>query len=205
MSRESEYYDKLYSENAVTFGKGMPEGIVTEIVAQRTSGSVLELGAGEGRNSLFLAQQGFDVTAQDQAKVGIDKIRKQAAERGLNIHAEVGDARTALADGNFDIIVSTFMLHHLSRQEALALIQRIQDCTNVEGLNAIAAFTNDGDFYNEKPDTSKFYPHKNELRELYEGWEIVNYTELRSTAQKKKSDGSPMFNTAARLLAKKIK
>ena len=204
MPEESKHYDKIYSENKVTFGAGKPEKIVQDILRYRTSGSVLELGAGEGRNSLFLSSNGFDVTAQDISEVGVHKIIKQAADRNLKIHTEIGDARTLNLNLSFDIFVCTFMLHHLLRNNALKLIGQMQKHTNSKGLNAITVFTKNGDFYKKNPQTNNFYPDTNELKELYADWEILEYEEVQSKAFQKNPDGSPMFNVAAKLLAKKI-
>ena len=48
-------------------------------------GRVLEIGAGEGRNSVFLAKQGYEVTALDQSTVGLEKARKLAKDQGVEI------------------------------------------------------------------------------------------------------------------------
>ena len=205
MSQESEHYNKIYSENEVTFGGGKPERIVQDILRYRSSGSVLELGAGEGRNALFLAQNGFEVTAQDISEIGVGKIKRQATEKRLVIQTEVGDSRTLNLDRDFDIIVSTFMLHHLSREVALSLIKHIQEHTKAEGLNAVTVFTKNGDFYRNNPEANNFYADENELRELYTDWQILQYEEAEGKAFAKRPDGSPMLNIAAKLLARKLK
>lgn len=199
----AEKYNKIYSDNAITFGGGKPDIIVQDILKYRNSGSVFELGTGEGRNSLYLAHQGFAVTAQDISEVGIEKLTKQATDHKLNIKTEVSDIRAINFDQNFDVFVSTFMLHHLSREESLELIKQIQNHTNLGGLNAIATFTRDGDFYGNDTETDRFYPDKNGLKNLYADWEILEYTESQTKAFAKRLDGSPMLNITARLLAKK--
>ncbi|MDO8582395.1 MAG: methyltransferase domain-containing protein, partial [bacterium] len=195
---------KIYSENKVTFCSGKPEKIVQDILSYRTSGSVLELGAGEGRNSLFLSSNGFDVTAQDISEVGVSKIIKHAADQNLKIHTEIGDARTLTLNRNFDVFVCTFTLHHLLYNEALALIEQIRKHTDLNGLNVITVFTKNGDFYKKNPSTDNFYPDTNELKEFYADWEILEYEEVQGKAFQKNPDGSPMFNIAAKLLARKI-
>ena len=205
MSQESEYDNQIHSEHEVTFGAGKPERIVQAILRYRSAGSVLELGAGEGRNALYLAQNGFEVTAQDISEIGIDKMKKLAQEKGLAIKTEIRDSRTFDLARDYDIMICTFMLHHFSREEALGLIKHIQDHTNSEGLNAISAFTTNGDFYRNNPGTKNFYPGINELRELYADWQILEYEEAEGSAFAKKPDGSPMRNITARLLARKLK
>ena len=205
MSMESQHYNQIYSENEKTFGDGKPEKVVEDILAYCSEGNVLELGAGQGRNSLFLAQKGFNVISPDLSEVGVEQINKKSIEEGLSLKAIVGDARTVDFEKSFDVIVSTYMLHHLKNEEARKVIQKIQMATVKGGLNALAVFTKDGDFYNFFPKKREnFYPEKDELKKLYEGWEIVEYKEEQSRAIRKHEDGTPMMNIAARLLARKL-
>lgn len=196
-------YNKIYSENENVFGDGKPEKIVEEIPKLLESGSVLDIGAGEGRNSIFLAERGFKVTANDISDVGIEKINKLAKEKGLNIQAEVNDLKSLTLNNNFDVLICTFVLHHFDRQNALALIKQIQNHTNPGGVNALTAFTEDGDFYRHSPQTKNFYLKPNELKELYNGWEVLEYHEKESKAFKKNPDGSPMTNVAVKILVRK--
>ena len=69
-------YDKIYRSGDDVYGKGRPENFVSKIPELISSGSVLEIGAGEGRNALYLAEHGLDVTAQDLSEVAIEKIQK---------------------------------------------------------------------------------------------------------------------------------
>ncbi len=206
MSKTSEHYDKTYSENKITFGGGKPEEIVSDILKYRSSGTVLELGAGEGRNSLYLATQGFKVTAWDISKVGIEKLNRTAQEKSLSIQTEVKDIRTLNSDYHYDIFVCTYVLHHLLRQDALELIKQVKQRTNTNGLNTITTFTKNGDFYRDNPNTENFYPDEGGgLKELYADWEILEYDEIQVVARAKKPDGSPMINISANLLARKSK
>ena len=204
MSLEN-HYNKIYSENEKTFGDGKPEKVVSDITKYKSSGSVLELGAGEGRNSLFLAGQGFEVTAQDISQVGIEKLTKAAQEKSLNIQTEVKDIRTLDSDQNYDIFVCTYVLHHLSREDAVLLVKQIQEHTNADGLNAVTTFTENGDFYKNNPSTANFYPEEGELRNLYADWEVLEYEEVENQAFAKRPDGSPMVNVSAKIIARKPK
>lgn len=194
-------YDKLYAENESAFSSE-PQECVRRILDYRRGGTVLEIGAGDGRNSLFLAKQGFDVTAQDISPVGIEKINERAQALGVSVVAEVADARGEI-QRSYDVIVSTFVLHHLRRDEALDLIERIQAQTLQGGLNVLTVFTKHGDFYRNDPDATHFYANQDELCELYHDWEIVECREVEGPAHKKNPDGSAMRNTWVELVARK--
>ncbi len=194
-------YDKLYEENEAAFSSE-PQECVRRILDHKKGGAALEIGAGDGRNALFLAKQGFDVTAQDISPVGIEKLKERAQALSVAVVAEVADARQEI-QRPYDVIVSTFVLHHLLREDALDLIARMQEQTVQEGLNVLTVFTKQGDFYRNDTDATHFYASQDELRELYHNWEIVECRDVEGPARKKKPDGSAMRNTWVELVARK--
>jgi len=199
-----EHYDKVYSDEKNAFGGGKPEALVLE--ASRlipSDGSVIEFGAGQGRNALALAQAGLSVRAVDISPVGVDSMNQIAKEKSLqSFRAELGDARWPL-EGQYDLIVSTFMLHHLKKEEAGEFIKKIKEHTKEGGINAVATFTMEGDFSKLENTTGRFYPASGEMREFYFDWEIISYSEENSRARATHPDGSPMFNIKAEVLARK--
>ncbi len=75
-----------------TFGGGQPNAELYNIVKRLPHGAkVLDLGWGEGRNALFLAQNGLDVTAVDISEAGITKLRDLADHKRLLLVTEVQD------------------------------------------------------------------------------------------------------------------
>lgn len=197
------HYNELYSDKGHAFGGGEPTSIVRDILKYKTTGTVLDAGAGEGRNTLFLAEKGFDVEAVDLSKVGLDKLSKLAKERGLKIKTKVADLNEIDWPVSYDVIVSSFILHHLEIKDAEKFFAQMKEHTNNGGLNVIALFTKDGDFFRDDPETRQYYPEKGEVKGLYEGWEILKYGEEKSRTRKTKLDGSPMFNISSLLIAQK--
>ncbi len=199
------HYDQAYKENPAMFGGGKPELFVlkaSEMIP--VGGTVVELGAGQGRNALALADKGFQVTAVDISKVGVDSMTSKAQDLGLtNLNAEVRDSRDGIP-GDFDMVVSTFMFHHFPREDAEKLISTIQEHTNKGGINALVTFTVEGDFARSPNAEGRFYPALGEMRELYKDWEIISYLEEESEAKQVKPDGGSMFNIKAEIIARKI-
>lgn len=72
---------------------------VTELPPGKAPGKALDLASGAGRNALWLAERGWDVTAVDGAPAAIEILRSRASERGLKINAVVAD----LEKGEFEI------------------------------------------------------------------------------------------------------
>jgi len=70
-------------------------------------GRVLDLACGKGRNALYLATRGFDVTAIDIAAVALEAGRRQAEERSLPIHWQQADLESLqLPAAEYDLIVN---------------------------------------------------------------------------------------------------
>lgn len=203
MSEIAERYNRIYTEHEVSFGKGKPESTVSKIPTYIASGKVLELGAGEGRNTLFLAEHGFDVTATDISSVGLEKLRKRAEAIGLHIQTVREDICSVCMEEFIDVLVCTYVLQDVPRLEALDIIKKMQEQTNGGGIHTISAFTKESDFYRNKPQTNTLFLEKEELKNLYSGWDILHYEEIPTEALAKKADGTPMINTTAKILARK--
>lgn len=202
MNKIENFYDKLYSKNNNVFGS-QHNRFLDNILNYLKTGTVLDLGAGEGRNSLFLAEQGFKVTAIDISSVAIEKVKKLAAERNLQIETQVADIAEVVFDNDFDLIICIHILHHLSAEDAVGLINKMKSATKQNGLNLIVAFTKDGDFFQDDPTTPNFFLGQDELKEFYKDWEILRYEEHAGPAAAKNPDGSPMINTSANIISRK--
>ena len=65
---------------------------------------------GEGRNSVWLAEQGLEVSAFDFSPVGVAKARRLAAERGVEVHYEVASVYDwAWPQAGFDVVAAIFV------------------------------------------------------------------------------------------------
>jgi protein-L-isoaspartate O-methyltransferase len=87
---------------------------------------ILALGAGEGRNAVFLAQQGHAVTAIDYAVEGLRKARRLANEAGVSVDTIQADVRDWTPERTWDAVVVTFL--HLPPAQRPPLYDRIQEC-----------------------------------------------------------------------------
>jgi SAM-dependent methyltransferase len=93
---------------------------------------VLALGAGEGRNAVFLAQKGHAVTALDYADEGLRKTQRLATEAGAEIDTIQADVREWSPDREWDAVIVTFL--HLPPEERPPLYALIQECLRPGGL-----------------------------------------------------------------------
>jgi tellurite methyltransferase len=147
-----------------------PTALLVETAKVVTPGKALDLACGSGGNALWLAEQGWSVTAVNGAPAAIEIVRKRAAERGLTVDARVAD----LESGEYRIESSAWDLiaicHYLQRD----LFEPAKRGTKPGGLLlAIVHVTEPG----EEPTYRRLKP--GELENYFRGWEIVHRYEGR--------------------------
>ena len=102
-------WDERYNSDDYAYGTD-PNEFLRDHFDQIPIGRVLSLGEGEGRNGVFLARQGYSVTAVDGSVVGLEKARKLAKQHGVEIkliHADL--AEYDLGENAWQGIVSIFV------------------------------------------------------------------------------------------------
>lgn len=139
-------------------------------------GKTLDLGCGNGRNSLYLAASGYDVTAWDKNPMSIQNLRSIREAEGLdNLQVAIHDLNTLSFDGEYDFILSTVVMMFLEANTIPRLIDNMQRCTKPGGYNLIVAAMDTDDF----PCTVGFpFAFKTgELKNYYKGWNLLKYNE----------------------------
>lgn len=117
-------WDTRFFSTDFTYGS-RPNVFLAEQAARIPPGSsVVDLGAGEGRNAVWLAEQGFDVTAVDYSAVGLEKAQKLADERGVTIKTELADISLWKPNRLWDAAVCTFL--HLSLNHRIKFYTAVQ-------------------------------------------------------------------------------
>lgn len=93
---------------------------VTEAIHRlgiRSGAAALDVGAGSGWTSLFLAEQGFSVVAVDLVPANVELIRRRAARWGAAVDARVADMEELSLPERFDLVLVHDALHHSGRQD----------------------------------------------------------------------------------------
>lgn len=86
----SEAWNRRYAGADLVWSAG-PNRLLAVEVADLRPGRALDLACGEGRNAIWLAEQGWEVTGVDFAEVGLEKARAIAAQRGVTPHFVCAD------------------------------------------------------------------------------------------------------------------
>lgn len=105
-----DFWNQRYSGGEFFYGTAPNAFLVSQAHLFKPGQSVLAVADGEGRNSVWLARQGLEVTAVDFSPVAVEKARKLADRNGVTVRHEIGD----LFDWNwpesrFDAVVAIFI------------------------------------------------------------------------------------------------
>jgi tellurite methyltransferase len=130
---------------------------------------MLDLGAGEGADSVRLALLGYSVDAIEISKVAIKKILMFAEDAGVNINVEQADIVIYEPGGNYDLIICKGVLQYV--EDKKSVIDRMQRATRSGGLNVISLWST----YSPVPEchrsVSVFCDDEDGLvAKLYENW-----------------------------------
>lgn len=120
-------YDKQYQVEQNLFGTPYIEFETFVREHAQPGGTALDLGCGQGRDALMLAQYGYTVTGVDTSSVGIEQMVERAKAKGLAVNGVVADFYEYELVENFDAIVLDSILHFGKADKAkeLALLDRV--------------------------------------------------------------------------------
>lgn len=133
------FWDQNFSVSGYKYGIA-PNAFVVEQTHRLPPGSeVLVPGDGEGRNSVWLAQQGYRAIAMDSSAVGLQKAQMLAAERGVRLQTVLADlADWTPVPASVDAVVLTFV--HLPAAMRAGAHQRLAQALKPGGWLLLEAF-----------------------------------------------------------------
>jgi len=194
-SRDENYFTDKY-------GLTRTHSEVLRAATKIAPGKTLDLGCGNGRNSLYLAANGFDVTAWDKNAMSINNLETIRQAEGLdNLHSKEVDLNALTFDGEYDFILSTVVMMFLEAKTIPGLIANMQRCTKPGGWNLIVAAMDTDDY----PCTVGFpFAFKaGELKNYYEGWQFDRYNEDVGELHRTDANGNRIKLRFATMLARK--
>ena len=142
MNQPSSIWNDRYNNDAYVFGTE-PNDFLRDHVQAIPDGPVLCIGDGEGRNGVFLAQQGHRVVSVDASPVGLAKAQRLAEERGVTIETIAADLAafitTPEANGPWAAVVSIFC--HLPRALRASLYPALAERIQPGGVFFLESYT----------------------------------------------------------------
>ena len=113
------FWDETYKNDAVTtFGVKPNRAVETMWKTFDIGCSILDVGCGEGKNPIFLAEKGFkNIDAFDISQAGIEKLKRIAQSKNLQVNSWVEDLTTYIFSKTYDVIVSYGTLHFVEKDK----------------------------------------------------------------------------------------
>ena len=165
MEHNDEHYDSFdntYAEKSEMFGHPYKE-LQDYFGSCKTRGNLLDLGCGQGRDSIFLASLGYHVTAVDSSKVGVRQMLSKAQNQVLKIDGIVDDIQNVKLDDTFNVILFDMLLHGFEKQVQLKLLRKYSNLLNKKGIMCIVY-----------PDDFEAEHFMSMLKSLPYDWEILD-------------------------------
>lgn len=110
---EREQWDRRYAGADLVWPVDANRFVVRE-TADLTPRRALDLGTGEGRNAIWLAERGWHVTAVDFSAVALEKGRRLAGERGVDVEWIEADLRSYMPEREVFGLVLVMYMHPLA-------------------------------------------------------------------------------------------
>lgn len=193
--KQEQHWETMLSSKPEMFGEtqSVPATEAANLFKKESMSNILELGAGQGRDTLFFAQCGFHVQALDYSQSGVESIQDKVGKNGLShlISAKRHDIRNPLPykDNTFDGCYSHMLFcMALTTNELEFLSNEIRRVLKPGGYNIYTVrHTGDSDFESgihrgeDMYESNGFIVHffsKEKVRHLAKGYEIVGIDEF---------------------------
>lgn len=141
--------------------------------------TAIDIGAGEGRDAVFFAEQGWNVYAMDVSPNGLTKAEQLAESRGVTLQTIQVDANDATLPESVDVVYSAGTIQYIRPENRERQFEHFKENTVSNGIHTMFAFVNHPDIPTPPDWTENEYLYaQGELVEYYEDWEIVQTQDI---------------------------
>ena len=171
MRADQRRWDKRFGREEFALGKE-PNPFLKKYIHLLPRGKALDIATGEGRNAVFLAQNGFDVDAIDISEMGLRKARKLAREKGVSVNTFPVDLdEYQIEKERYDLITNFYFLKR-------RLIPRIKEGLKKGGRVIFETYILEHrKLRTGGPKQAKYLLKPNELLRLFKDFRILFYRE----------------------------
>ena len=132
-------WDDIFRNEEYAYGTA-PNDFLVEVINKIPKGKILCLAEGEGRNAVYLAEQGYEVVAVDSSFEGLKKADKLASDHNVHIITQIGDLTSyEITPSYWDGIVSIFC--HLPPLIRKALHKKVVRGLKINGVFVLEGYT----------------------------------------------------------------
>lgn len=157
---EGTYYDNVYKKGPKF--DTTPNRLLVEAVKNRTAGRALDVDMGQGRNAVYLAKNGWQVTGFDVSKAGLDEAQRLAKLARVNIQTILAsDEEFNFGAEKWDLIAILYPLEKGS-------VYRVKQALKTGGLVVVECA-------HKEAGNQAFEFETNELLKIFEGFRILKY------------------------------
>jgi len=205
-------WQKIYKQKKFYWGL-KPYPLLLKYIDKIPSGNALDIGCGEGRNSIFLESHGFNVDAIDNEKEAIKKLKKYIKEKNIkNIKPQLININNFKFKNNkYTIVTSFHVLDFLKLSEIEKLIKKLKKSVKKKGYLLFSVFSTKEPAYHKITKVLKrkpiekntfflpklnIYRHfftKKELQHYFKDWKII-FLKQREKEDKHGREGKHYHN-----------
>lgn len=163
---------------------------------------LLDIGCGEGRDAVFFARNGYEVTGLDVSDAGIEKTKRLADGAGVHVDVIKADVLDFRLDSHYDIVYSSGVLHYIKPEFRQEIFANYKQFTNPGGVHVLNVFVNKP-FIAPPPEKEPhaYKWHSGELLTHYHDWLIKDSTEIVFDCN---SSGIPHQHAMSTIMAQKV-
>ncbi len=131
-------WDKYYLEKHDA--RTTPDQVLVDYVSTLKPGRAVDLGAGEGADSIWMAQQGWKVTAVDFSKTALRKLLSEARRLKVEVNATCSPILKFVSEEAFDLVLLRFI--HFPQNDRPALYRKCKSLMKMSGKMVIICIIN---------------------------------------------------------------
>jgi 2-polyprenyl-3-methyl-5-hydroxy-6-metoxy-1,4-benzoquinol methylase len=128
---QKEFWNGKFSKADYFYGTKANEFLSSNLQLLNNHKKLLCLGEGEGRNAIFFARNGFDVSAIDASDIGLEKLDLKSKEENLEIKTFCMDLNHWDDSLKYDVIVASYL--HMYKNERESLFEKIENSLESNG------------------------------------------------------------------------
>jgi SAM-dependent methyltransferase len=177
----STFWDERYSTNDYIFGTAPNVFLASQAALVRPGMRALSIADGEGRNGVWLAEQGAKVHAVDFSVAALEKARKLAAARDVTLEIEQADILAwTWPEAAYDLVAAIF-IQFAPPPERERIIAGIRRCLKPGGLLVLQGYTpKQVEFGTGGPPHAANMYTAELLRDWFGDWDILHLREHES-------------------------